>query len=64
MAKLRPLRTAPSMGDVIIMDVHGFVYRARRGPADKFANCWIVRGWREPTFRDEEIQGWLPLPTP
>jgi hypothetical protein len=52
------------MGDVIIMDVHGFVYRARRGPADKFANCWIVRGWREPTFRDEEIQGWLPLPTP
>lgn len=59
---LRPIRDAPDNTDIIIIDNHGFAYRAKRTERAGVAG-WVLHGRREPTFDDSDLQGWLPMPT-
>ncbi len=58
-----PIESAPD--EAIVIDVHGFVHRARRCPPDLYKNSWTVHGSRggQAIFRDEELTGWLSLPS-
>ncbi len=59
----QPIETAPFSRDVIVLDKHEFVYRARRHKTGIVCG-WVVMGGRWPVFEDNELYGWMPLPKP
>lgn len=56
----RQMKDAPHGKDVIILDNHDFVYRAKH--TKKPVEGWVIRGHRLATFVDDELQGWMEFP--
>ena len=55
-----PIKSAWRDRDIIILDAHKFVYRARwtKRPIEG----WQVHGQRPSSFDDSDLLGWMPLP--
>lgn len=61
-AALLNISDAPATCDIIIIDNHGFAYRARRTQPNQHNGCWTIQGRNYPTFKDSDLDGWVPLP--